>query len=220
MNAQVTSTVAQIRSYDTAAVSFYDLYGELPGTMRAPGRKLPNCSGIPACMPTGNADNEHLDNGFDIDPIIGHERVAYFLHMAKADFIGGIDELEGLVFSGLFPEAEIKGVGFQVGYAEGGVKPAGLPALISDKVMTTGHYQALVGSATSAAAIDMLDSPAFTPNVAARIDLKLDDGSAVTGRIFAFGDDQDGPTQCADIRGQYAEANADLLCGLYVRTPR
>lgn len=219
-NGKVTATAAQIRGYDTAAIAFMDLYNEMPGTIRAAGRKLPNCAGIPACEPTQIADNGRLDTGFDVAPEIGHERTAYFLHMAKAGFIGGIDEDGGMVFSGLFPEAELKGVGFHAGYVEGGIEPDQMPAVISDKVMSSGHYLALHSSATSADVISADNSIVLTPNLAARIDLKLDDGSAVTGRILAFGDRAAGETQCASVNGTFAESNNDLLCGLYIRTPR
>lgn len=220
MNGQITATVTQIRAYDTATIAFTDLYDDIPGTMRSPGAKLLGCASLPACLPTGVPNNEHLDNGFDIAPDIGHERVAFFIHLAKADFIGGIDESAGMVFSGYFPEAEIKGAGFHVAYAVGGVQPDELPGLISEKHVNTAHYFAIHSSNTAATEITVVDSPVLTPNMASRIDVKLDDGSAVTGRVLAFGESADGDDQCARTNGVYTEANTDLTCGLYVRTPR
>ena len=87
--------------------------------------------------------------------------------------------------------------------------------------MSTGHYLALHSSATASTAIDVDDSPIVSPNMASRIDRKLDDGSAVTGRVMAFGDDTVGAdTLCATRDGVYADYVPDRTCGMYIRTPR
>ena len=217
-NAQISSTVTQIRGIDTAAVTFRDMYNSLPGTIRSPATRLPNCDTNTACVPSGGtAANGRLDTGFNADPAAGtDETAAFFLHMAKADLLGGIDDsVDAEVFGGLFPEANVSGAGFHAAYSTGGTDPAELPGLITGNNTRSGHYLALHSSDTAGDEIGS-DSPILSPNMAARIDRKLDDGSATTGTILAFGDGTN-PELCADDDGIYAEANTDLDCGLYIR---
>ena len=54
LNAQITSTVAQVQSYTTAISTFKSLYTFLPGDLPSAGTRIPGCPGIGgvACNPT------------------------------------------------------------------------------------------------------------------------------------------------------------------------
>src|SRR5262245_240096 len=54
-NAQVTSTVAQIKAIDAATTSFRDQYAATPGDMVTPTARIPNCA-TGACAVVGNGD--------------------------------------------------------------------------------------------------------------------------------------------------------------------
>src|ERR1700693_41075 len=56
-NAQVTSTVAQLKAIDAATTTFKDTYNALPGDMQTPGAKLPGgCAANAVCNAGGNGD--------------------------------------------------------------------------------------------------------------------------------------------------------------------
>lgn len=81
-NARVTTTIRQIKAYDTAAMIFYSTYGGLPGDIRRPNR-IPNCTGF--CATAGDGDR-----------LIGfynrfHEQHNFFPHLTKAGMINGPD---------------------------------------------------------------------------------------------------------------------------------
>ena len=56
-NAQITATVAQVKSIDGATTTFKDMYNALPGDMLNPAGRLPNCAAaaVAACPATGMA---------------------------------------------------------------------------------------------------------------------------------------------------------------------
>lgn len=225
-NAQISSTVTQIRGIDTAAVTFRDMYNSLPGTVRNPGSRLPNCTSVP-CLTnqtgtgsatTSNPNNGRLDMGFDSIPDDGGEAAAFFVHMAKADLMGGIDEGIGPVFGGYFPQANVSGSGFHAAFVRSDSADDMMPGLSvagdGVDIVRSGHYLSLHSSVQAGAAVTGdADSAILTPNMAARIDRKLDDGSATTGTIYSMGEG----TDCAAENGTYAEATTDLVCGLYIR---
>lgn len=228
-NAQISSTVTQIRGIDTAAVTFRDMYNSLPGTLRSPTARLPNCTSAPCQTKSGagngttsNANNGRLDHGFEVVPGDGGEAAAFFVHMAKADLMGGVDEGQGPVFGGYFPQANVSGSGFHAAFVNSSAANTEMPGLSitgdGKNIIRSGHYLALHSSVTAGDKIDGTavtggDAQILTPNMAARIDRKLDDGSASTGTIFSMGNGE----ACATDSGTYVEATTDLVCGLYIR---
>src|ERR1700740_2066087 len=55
-NAQITSTVAQIKAIDAATTSFRDQYAAVPGDMTNPTARVPNCVAGTNCGIAGNGD--------------------------------------------------------------------------------------------------------------------------------------------------------------------
>ncbi len=194
-NAQVTSTVAQVKAIDAATSTFKDMYDALPGDMIGPQNRLPNCTAAP-CNVTGDGNNR-LDDAVLAVP--AGEGRAFFVHLSAADLLGGINPAGGAaVWGGQYPEANIEG-GFTPGYWNGG-------ALGSNANAKRGHYLTLY--------YDLGTGPnddALTPSQAFRIDNKMDDGSGTTGAVF------DNGNACSDAAGVYDEQEENAICDVIIR---
>ncbi|WP_435642018.1 type II secretion system protein [Micavibrio aeruginosavorus] len=197
-NAQVTSTVAQLKGVEAATSSFRDSYSAVPGDMLSPSTRLPNCTAAP-CSSAGNG-NGRLGNTPAASPV-GTEGEQFFVHLAAADLLTGI--VPGASTPGRnFPSGKLSNTVLQAGYASG---PADLGGATSTTGASAGHYLVLNGTVGAAAA------DAMRPSDALKIDTKLDDGVSNTGSVRGIG----GAT-CGDGTG-YATAAAGATCGLYVR---
>jgi prepilin-type N-terminal cleavage/methylation domain-containing protein len=59
-NAQVSKTIQDIKSIESATLTFRDTYGRLPGDLRNPSTRLPNCTTVPCA--TGGNGNRRIEN--------------------------------------------------------------------------------------------------------------------------------------------------------------
>lgn len=84
-NAKITATIRQIDSYKTGVLIFQNTYGALPGDIKRPNR-VPNCTDVP-CNIAGNGNR--IIDGIASDA--GTENRRFWLHMAKANIISGIN---------------------------------------------------------------------------------------------------------------------------------
>lgn len=185
-NARVTSLIRQVKNFEAATYAFKDSYGTLPGDLVSPSTRLPNCSAAP-CTTTGNA------NGI-IEPApaatslgIGGgansaqsmqtlaetgERVNYWVHLAKANLISGINPDMALgqpiVWGNQVPESPFAGSGYIVGGT------ISMTSAIYEPTMR-GNMMFLVAKASS--------TPPFSTRIAAQVDRKMDDGLPFTGDI-------------------------------------
>lgn len=211
-NAQVTSTVAQVKGIDAATTTFRDMFAAIAGDMATAGTRLPNCVG--GCAPAtvvGVTGNGQINSPFNAAPAV--EGVAFWWQLMAADLLSGVDPARGPVFGGQFPSARIGG-GFHAGFVAGGAIAAvpGVMAATPPNNIRAGHYLLLhttANAAASAASVSFL-----TPNQAFRVDSKLDDGVPMSGSVLAAG-------QAACVSGAagnpYNEAVAAANCGLYIR---
>lgn len=209
-NAQVTSAISQIKAVDAATSAFRDMYSALPGDIRNPGTRLPNCSGV--CAPASGT--AHGDNRLNATPGAapsGTEAEVYFLHLAAADLITGIDATRtASVWGGYYPASPIRGTGLHMGYAAQASDLAGA----NNTNALAGLYIVLTGTPNAAA------DAAITPNQAFRIDNKLDDGLPAAGSVRAGSSGGEGATSCtATTEGvvSYAEATGSQACFLMGR---
>lgn len=204
-NAQITSTVAQIKGMDAAVSTFDDMYSALPGDMVNPGGRLASCAGL--CAVAGDG-NRHLGTGVayeGLNAAPGAESVSFFVHLSAADLITGINPGATVPASwgGIYPEANIAG-GFHAASSQGST--ANFPGnLIGAANPPAGLYLGLTANAGAVTA------PVITPNQAFRIDNKIDDGQPDTGSVRAFGDGTCG------VAGGYVEATPTESCGIAVR---
>lgn len=200
LNARVTATIAQVRSYEAAATTFRDSYGSLPGDMLGASNRLPGCTAT--CNPDTAASTTGAGNG-----IIGtvtwsagwanqslwgskpqNETALFWVHLLLADLISGISPAAAgatvpMQWGVTHPAAKING-GFLVGYADG-LNPA--PGATAGSTNPTGMMLALVNSP-----LDVLQSTTggvqpLTPSKAAQIDRKMDDGKPDSGFVQAWG---------------------------------
>lgn len=203
-NAQVTSTVSQVKSIEAATSTFRDVYSALPGDMTAPGTRLPNnCAAAAPCNVAGNGDGR-LSNIPGATPV-GAEGEGFFVHLSAADLLTGIvPGPAAATIGGNFPGAKINGVAILAGSA---TVPGNLTGAISTTDASAGLYLVLTDTIGAQSATTL----GLKPTEALRIDTKLDDGTATTGTVRARG------ASCADAAGVYATNTAGQTCGLYIR---
>lgn len=206
-NAQITATVAQIKGIDAATSAFRDMYSGIPGDLRNATTRIAGCTATasPVCNAAAGTGNGQLSTAPTATP--GTEASAYFVQLALADLLSGIDTAAATTCAswGLcYPEAKAgSGAGLQIGYFAGG-------ALGGAAAAPRGHYLTIqtgpqTGQGTTAGA------QALTPNQAARIDSKVDDGRPATGSVVSGG-----ATACVSGTA-YAENVASADCNLFLR---
>jgi prepilin-type N-terminal cleavage/methylation domain-containing protein len=196
-NAQITSTVAQAKSFDAAASTFRDQYNALPGDMATAQNRLVGCAAAP-CI-NGDGDGR-LDQALGILP--AGESLAFFPMLRAADLITGMDGTNAVRFGSALPTASIGG-GYTVGYVGNGVAPTGFTAT----EFRQGHYIVLTGQAVAVAN----GTGILTPSQAARIDRKMDDGLSASGAVLS-----ETTGACRAAPG-YAENDADQTCNIAIR---
>ncbi len=168
-NAEIASTVSQIKGIDAATSTFRDKYDNLPGDMPNAGNRLANCgANCNTGNPSATQGNGRLTGAAPLAAPTG-ENVFFFTHLSAADLLSGISPNGPGGWGQLYPEANIEG-GFHAAYHGGGGLGQGNPP--------AGHYLSLVLNAGGASA-----NNALTPNEAQRIDTKLDDGMPLTGDV-------------------------------------
>lgn len=205
-NAQIAATVAQVKSIDAATTTFRDMYAAYPGDIRTPGSRLPNCTAAPCNTVHATAgDNalNRLPNAYGA----ADEAASFFSHLNAADLLTGINPADGAVWGGLYPAAKIAG-GFHPSSATGLVGEFANAALA---VTPFGGFYLTITANPAAAPSDA--TGVISPNQAARIDARIDDGLPGAGSVRAFG------TGCADASTPpvFLEASPNRVCGLHIR---
>ncbi len=198
-NAQITATVAQVKAMDASVSTFDDMYSALPGDMLTPTTRLPACTAAP-CNVAGDG-NRALNDTFAGAP--AGESLQFFVHLAAADLLTGINPAGGTTWGGIYPEANISG-GFHAGSTTG--LAVHFLNIVNNAVNPNqGLYLGLTLSA------GLAPVEALNPNQAFRIDNKIDDGQPGTGSVRGFG------AACDSATGAYDEINPAQVCGLYIR---
>jgi hypothetical protein len=182
-NAQVSSTVTQVKSIDAAVLTFFDMYNGYPGDIRTPANRLQNCTTTP-CSATGNGDSK-LTAPFS-GVVNNNEAPNFFVHLSAAGLLTGINPQAGAAgqaFGADFPATAVGG-GFRAGRVDTPTA-AQAPGGNTPTTMTTGNYLALI----PAAGLNGVSNTTvgLTANQAARIDIKLDDGVPAVGNVRGIG---------------------------------
>lgn len=191
-NAKITQTIRQVKSYDTATMIFRSTYNALPGDIRSPGTRLPNCTAA-LCTNVGNGNG--LVGDHDV------EGYNFFPHLTKAGMIKGPEggttipttDATNLNF---FPEILYGNAIFNLGNAEyTGAPYNNRPRQHYYTVDTFGNFPAA--------------------RYAARLDLKMDDGNAYTGDVISK--DIATPLCINASTGAYLDgANPSAECGTMI----
>lgn len=213
-NARVSSTVAQVKAVESGISTFRDKYASFPGDMVGPAARIPNC--VNACNTPGNNDSRiqtSVPNDAGGLSAIGNEAGVSFIQMAATGMIGGVNgSAAAMGISVSNPSAPIGGA-WNIGYTDGAVLSTGLP--VGSAVLTSGHYISLNPTAGAAAGPAVL-----TPNQAANIDRKLDDGLPNTGTVRGVGTVGNNATDCFDLAtaaGIYKETIESNACSVFAK---
>lgn len=233
-NARVTSTVAQVKSYEAAVTTFRDTFNAIPGDMPLAQNRIAGCTA--ACNPSAATAgdsvvglqawaanwNAQVTNPLNnVAPTTANgETQLFWTHLLKADLIAGITDIPlrtagVLAWGESHPAARIGG-GFVAGNANGapelgstggaGTGITGLVLLIQQAVATN----PVGGTGTTGQGV----SP-MTPARAAQIDRRIDDGRPNSGYVRGYG--LQASCYTAAAAEAYAEAVTSKDCGLVMR---
>lgn len=160
-NAQVTSTVAQLKSIDAATGTFRDMYDSFPGDMAAAATRLPpNCGGA-ACT-NGNGNSQLATTS-----LVGTgENLQFFPHLQAAELVTNVNATG-------YMDADVAGNEIVPGYTAGGAY-----GLLT--AARAGHYLTISVSGVPG-------GQNLKPLDAARMDRKIDDGNPTTGSAGGVG---------------------------------
>lgn len=231
-NARVTSTVAQVKSYESAVTAFYDIFNVLPGDMPNASDRIANCPA--ACnAPLLTGDNNFIGaqtwttsvlwpnqvtSPLNALPAVavGAETQLFWVHLYKMDLITGVTDAPlrssgTLTWAESHPASRIGG-GFVVGYNNGATPPGA--ATPSATAGMTGTVLVLQQSVTGGIQTTRGTQP-LTPARAAQIDRRMDDGLPHSGLVRAYGLSASCYNTTADTR--YAETTNSKDCGLVFR---
>lgn len=193
-NAQVSSTITQVKALDAGTSTFRDMFNAVPGDMLTATNRLAGCA---APCANGNGDGR-IGVAVGAALASANEASNFFQHMLYADLISGIDGTAGATYGQEYPAAPVGG-GFTVGHTATG--NGGFPAL------RPGHYLTLNETTAAAGGTNGI----LNAQQAARVDRKMDDGVADSGSVQALG------ATCADGAGVYTENDETTLCSVAFR---
>lgn len=198
-NAQVANAVSQAKGIDAGVSTFRDSYRALPGDMGSPGTRLPNCNAAP-CNTANAAPDNRIAQAPNAAVGAGSEAQRFFVHLAAADLITGVQNVNNVIFGEGLPATAIGG-GYTVGFIAGA-------ALGTNNDARGGHYLSLREAATAPGG----GTGPLAAQQAFRIDSKMDDGDPDTGSVFTHS-----AVNCQDGSGAYDEQDNPVGCALYIR---
>lgn len=203
-NAQVTATVAQLKSIEAATSTFKDTYAGIPGDLKNEDKRLPNCGSAP-CKAGGDGDGKLNSTP---DATLGKEAIAYFPQLSVANLVTGIVPTDGSTSWGYnFPAAKISANGIIPGSIT--TTSTGLSDALGTTGASAGLYMAVVSQVKAAGAGNV----GLKPSEASRIDTKLDDGVPDSGAVLGIGDTTCGSKGTGAV---YNTATNNATCGLYI----
>ena len=212
-NARVTSSASQLEAMGAAFNGFRDQYNAMPGDMNnataAGGGRLANCGGAAAIVSCANGDgNGVIGANVGAAPVAAGagagEGTNFFGQLLAADYITGMDGTAVLSFGNALPTAPIGG-GFTAGDARTGT--TGFTGGAAGELRPAPHV-VLTGTTAAVAA----NQGVLSPQQAANIDRRLDDGVPNTGIIVA----QTGAAaDCRQAVNVYASATGNVCAIAY-----
>ncbi len=214
-NARVAATVTQIKGIDTAVSTFREKYDSFPGDMANSATRVPNCTASP-CDAGGGAGigNGRIESLPGDSNAAASEARAFWAQMANSDLLTGVDT--SAVSAENFPDSEVGTGAFRIGFSTGAV--ANFPEVVGTDALRAGHYLALSNDGETAISATQVNT--ITPNQAAQIDRKVDDGLPAAGLLRAATAGT-GPNACEFVPATgptiYNEAENSTNCGIYVR---
>lgn len=184
-NSRLTSVANQTTAYEAAVTTFRDIYKALPGDIRGAGNFLEGCTAAP-CNTDGDGNGQvgPVFSGADTTVATPTENRNFWLHLAKARLISGIDTgYTGTpnTFGRDFPSSPLGG-GFHVVQKN---QPSG--AYLGQT------YEPRMGiyilTSMTPASIEEYGTSVMSPLMAANFDRKVDDGNWYAGTVVGYAGD-------------------------------
>ena len=190
-NMQVNKTVQDLKAIESAALTFKDTYGRLPGDIVNPASRLPACTVAP-CATGGNGNRIMGAAGLNLAaipaPAEAQENVTFWSHLQAADVLSvGTRNVSDSAFGAAQPDNQIGG-GFRLFDASGAVIGSGCTQIQRTAVWITSRPTAAIGWD------DTIPCSSLSS-----IDTKIDDGRPAMGTFkSAWGCDSSGSATCTD----------------------
>jgi prepilin-type N-terminal cleavage/methylation domain-containing protein len=177
-NARVTSTASQLEAMGAAYNGFRDKFNAIPGDMLTATTRIGACGVSVASCFDGTGDGiigaEVGVAGAAAANTAAGEPANFFGQLLAADFITGMDGTAAVAFGNAFPTAPIGG-----GFLVGDVRAAGAPTTFTATEMRPAPHIVINGTTGAVGA----GTGVLTPQQAANIDRRLDDGVPSSGSI-------------------------------------
>lgn len=179
-NMQVNRTVQDLKAIESAALTFKDTYGRLPGDIINPTVRLPNCTVAP-CATGGNGNRLiGTGNGPTTVPTItaASEEFVFWSHLQSADLLSlGTTNTTDMSFGEGQPNAPL----------DGGYRLAGpLNFSWSRTFDRTRHVIAITKAPSDSYVAGLADWRSNICNRVASVDLKIDDGLPFGGAVSSY----------------------------------
>jgi prepilin-type N-terminal cleavage/methylation domain-containing protein len=177
-NMQVNKTVQDLKAIESAALTFRDTYGRLPGDIVSPAARLPNCTVAP-CATGGNGDRSIGGNWTWNVLADTDEEFTFWQHLQAADLVSlGIKNTADMSFGQGSPEAPIDG-----GYRLVGRMTTLYVQAINGKhpVLISENYNATYSNGGPQ------NTESVKCSIGESIDRKIDDSRPLTGSIIQYG---------------------------------
>lgn len=195
-NMEINRTIRELKSYESGAITFKDIYSRLPGDISNPSVRLNNCTTAP-CSRGGNGDRVVGPGGvINTTPmVVTDERFAFWHHLSAAGLIEGVTNVDDMAF-GQGQPANGLGGGYRLErYING--------SFYFPTNIVRGHILLLSGL-ESAAYTTQPEFHSVKCSSVAKIDRSMDDGMPMTGAISVAGNCRTAPLA---IDSTYLETN-------------
>ena len=177
-NMQINKTVQDIKAIESAAISFKDVYGRLPGDITNPSTRLSNCTTAPCS--TGGDGNRTIGttSGWAAAITSASENFTFWSHLQAANLLSlGTKNTTDMSFGEGQPESPI-GAGFRITDATG----------MAPQYGGTGctMFQKTALHVTSEPSAFSMGYGSVSCAKISSLDQKMDDGSASSGALQAY----------------------------------
>ena len=176
-NMQVNKTVQDLKAIESAALTFRDTYGRLPGDMANTAARLPNCT-IAPCATGGNGDRM-LDAALAVDAAINdsNERYTFWSHLMAADLVAmEIKNTTDMSYGEGTPESPV-GAGYRVSRFN-----STMSGLVPGEHV---YREAIIWMRSDSAGSGAATNHIIPCIQAGAVDRKIDDGLHYVGRLGA-----------------------------------
>ena len=186
-NTRVKRFVTDVNAYETAMLTFSDIYRSLPGDIKNPGRSIPGCAALIHCSSSGGNGNGFIGSTEimswgDLDQSgLNTEPTQFWMHLKQADLVSGLTGEPSQEWGKAYPASPLGG-GFQV------------VRITSNEFVRTnsfveahGHYLILRPKTTGSAQVLAPGDGSLNAVTAEKIDRIIDDGMPLKGKVIAYG---------------------------------